>query len=184
VLGTDSCSVTLSGGESLDGLHVVLDGKDTVLQHCDYVFTTRFDHAPGDEWVAVDSHDQEMHDSTTADSLRSILRTLEFHGSHRPLKLEIRYHSEIPFSSRSPWSTDVLEDDGMGTSKSTFLTWHAFPDSNLEVPIRFVLKPGQKVTEKIKLVYAQLAFPARFERELTTVEQRTIVTRTDTIVAH
>jgi hypothetical protein len=183
VLGTDSCTITLSSGESLEGLHVALDGRDSVMQDCGNTSIRHLDRAPGADWVDVLAHVEETRDSSTTDSLKALLRTLKFHGSHRPLKLEIRYQSDMPFSSRSPWSTDVRDDDDVHSSKSTFLRWYAFPDSNLEVPIRFDLKPGQRVTEKIKLVYAQLALPAKIERELTTVEMRTIATRVDTLVA-
>ena len=68
--------------------------------------------------------------------------------------------------------------------KSAVLEWYAFPDSTLRVPLEFTVAPGQRIVETIRLVYSELAVPARFERDLTLISTRTVVTRTDTLVVN
>ena len=181
LMGADSSSLSLTSGEPLNGLRMVFGGRDTVLANTGNSFVEHLES--GVDWVTVIPHNAEVGESAGGDTLRTILRTLEFLGDRRPLRLDVRYTSDEAFESKSRWSTRSRADRTTKSEWGTRLTWYSYPDSNLRVPVELILKPGQKVIESIKLVYPQLAGPAQFERDLTIVTARTVVTRTDTIVA-
>ncbi len=180
-IGSDSSVLHIRGAEFLDGLHVGIAGRDSVLEGELNVFSPRLEKPSRVEWLAVSSHQEIRPDTSLHDSSQSVLRTVELVGTRRPLLVEVKYRSDQPFDLHSRWSTGARRTGRLKSEKARTLTWYAFPDSILEVPVTLTMKPGQKVIEGIVVTYPDLAAPVTLRRELTTVTTRTIVSRTDTV---
>jgi len=180
-IGSDSSVLVVRGAEFLDGLHVGIAGRDSVLLGELNVFSPRLEKPSKVEWLAVSSRQEIQQDTSVNDSSLWILRTVELTGTRRPLLVEIKYRSDQPFELRSRWSTGARRARMQKSEKVRTLTWYAFPDSVLEVPVTLTMKPGQKLIEGIVVTYPELAAPVTLRRELTTVITRTVVSRTDTI---
>jgi hypothetical protein len=88
-----------------------------------------------------------------------------------------------PFEVTSPWATrndKALEREG---SHAKSFSWYSFPDTNLVVPLTFIVQDTQKIAQSVEVVYDRLAYPIRFEREFTNFITRTTVTQQDTFSA-
>ncbi len=183
-IGSDSSSLHIRGGEFLDGLLVSIAGRDTVLQGGTNTFVPQLGRGSGVDWVTFSARQETCVDSSVKDSQLVVLRTVELLGTRRPLMVEIRYRSDQPFDLKSRWSLGARRAGALKSEKSKTLTWYAFPDSILDVPVALTMKPGQKVIESIDLTYPDLAAPVTLRRELTTVTTRTIVSKIDTIAVN
>lgn len=183
-VGADTSSLHISGGEFLAGLHVTIAGRDTVLAGD----ITVYDPAPGTwsavDWVSISSHQRTEPDSARRDTVRTLARTVELRGIRRPLRVEIRYRSDQDFALTSQWSTGTRKSGLLGSDKTKTLTWYAFPDSILDVPVTLTMRPGQKIIESVDLIYPDLAAPVKLQRELTTVTARTYVSKVDTVTVN
>lgn len=180
-IGSDSSSLQIRGGEFLDGLLVSIAGRDTVLQGGTNTFVPQLGKGTGVGWVTVSVQQETPVDSSAKDSSRVVQRTVELLGTRRPLMVEIRYRSDQPFELKSRWSPGARMSGALRSETGKTLTWYAFPDSILDVPVALTMKPGQKVIESIDLTYPDLAAPVTLRRELTTVTTRTIISKIDTI---
>jgi hypothetical protein len=180
-IGGDSSSLQIRGGEFLDGLVVNIAGRDTVLGGETNTFVPQLGKGSGVGWVTVSARQETRVDSSAKDTSRVVQRTVELLGTRRPLLMEIRYRSDQPFELESRWSQGARKSGTLKSVTGKTLSWYAFPDSILDVPVTLTMKPGQKVIENIELTYPDLAAPVTLRRELTTVTTRTIVTAADTI---
>jgi hypothetical protein len=182
-MGADSSSLRIKGSEFLDGLRVSIAGRDTVLHGCVTTFEPTLGIGSAVRWLAVTTDEQIRKDSTVADSLRVVQRIVRLVGDRRPLLLELRYRSEKPLDVRSPWSFGARRSGDLKGVNGKTLTWYAFPDSIMDVPVTLTLKPGQKVIESLNATYTGLAEPVTAERPLTIITTRTVVSKVDTIAA-
>jgi len=183
-IGSDSSSLQIRGGEFLDGLLVTIAGRDTVLRGGTNTFVPQLGKGSGVDWVTFSSQQETRADSSVKDSSLTVQRTVELLGSRRPLSVEIRYRSDQPFELKSRWSQGGRRSGSLRSETGKTLSWYAFPDSILDVPVMLTMKPGQKVIESVELTYPDLAAPVTLRRELTTVTTRTIVSKTDTVTIH
>jgi hypothetical protein len=183
-IGADTSTLHISGGEFLDGLHVNIAGRDTIITGDVNVYDPALGRRSGVDWVRISSHQRTEPDSALSDSSRTLARTVALCGTRRPLKVEITYRSDQDFALKSAWSTGSRTSGVFKSDKSKTLTWYAFPDSILDVPVTLTMRPGQKVIERVELTYPDLAAPVALQRELTTVTLRTYVSKTDTIAVN
>jgi hypothetical protein len=180
-LGADSSALHITGPEFLEGLHVTIAGRDTVLEGLNNTYDPALGRGSAVSWLTVKTAQHPVGDAIQQDSLKGIERTVELRGARRPLLVEIRFRSDRPFDLQSAWSTGMRQGAGGKSDRSKTLSWYAFPDSILLVPVTLRLGPTQKVIETIDVTYPDLAAPVTLHRALTTVTTRTIVTGTDTI---
>ena len=68
-----------------------------------------------------------------------------------------------------------------GSNRFKSFYWYSFPPMPLTVPVTFKLNPGQKVTERVEIVYDSLAFPVQLERPRTIFTKRLVVSKEDTL---
>jgi hypothetical protein len=115
--------------------------------------------------------------------LAHIEHLLTIESKSRPLAVQVVYRSSDPFSLASSWSLGRRRRGVANSDRVKVMNWYAFPDSTLMIPVSLTLRPLQEVTETVELTYDRLAAPVRIERELTTVNTRTVVVREDTIRA-
>jgi hypothetical protein len=182
-LGADSSMITIRGSEYLDGLLIQDRGKDTVF-HGRTTFHAVHPVGKSDvAWCSVDAREFEAAGGTKDDTLRTLERRVDIHSQFRPLRVGITYASSAPFEVQSPWSHGADRGLRKETDRSKAFTWYSFPDTNLVVPVTFSMKAGQKITERIEVIYDSLAYPLVLDRALTNISKRTIVTSTDTVVS-
>jgi hypothetical protein len=182
-LGADSSTMHITGGEFLRGLHVTLAGHDTVLTTQCNVYDPNLGKGSAVNWVTMHTAQKLLADTATADSLKSLERTIEILGSRRPLLVEINFRSDQSFELKSHWSQGTRTMGVSPADRSKTLTWYAFPDSILDVPMTLRIRPSQKVIERVTITYPDLAAPVILRRDLTTITTRTVVTHADTVSA-
>jgi hypothetical protein len=122
-------------------------------------------------------------DTSAPDTLEHIEHLLTVESKSRPLAVQVVYRSADPFSLASSWSLGGRRRGDKNTDRVKVMSWYAFPDCTIVIPVSLTLQPRQEVTETVELTYDRLAAPVKIDRELTTVSKRTIVVREDTIRA-
>ena len=180
-VGAEESTLKITGGEYLQGLHVNIAGKETTL-------TSRINTCAPDlpepsrvEWAAFRSSTSLKPDTSASDTLDHLDRLLTVESVSRPLAVQVVYRSSDPFTLTSSWAVGGRRTGVSNSDRVKVMSWYAFPDSTLVVPVSLALQPRQEVTETVELTYDRLASPVKIERDLTIVRSRTIVVRKDTI---
>ncbi len=177
-LGSDTAAVEISSAEYMSGLQLAYGGKDTAFQGRVNTFLMRQPIAPSNIWPVVAPATSE---SQAGDSLRSVSRRLEINSAVPPFTVLVTYRSQQPFEATSEWAHGGNRRAGDESDRFKSFYWYSFPQMPLAVPVTFRLKPGQKVTERVEIVYDSLAFPVQLERPRTVFTKRMVVSREDTL---
>jgi hypothetical protein len=183
-VGAEKSTLKITGGEYLQGLHVSIAGNDTTLTSRTTLFAPDLPDPSRVEWVRFRSSTSVKPDTSAPDTLEHIEHMLTVESKSRPLAVQVVYRSAGPFSLTSSWALGSRRRGVSNSDRVKVMSWYAFPDSTLVVPVSLTFHPGQEITETVELTYDRLSAPVQIERELTTVSRRTVVTREDTIRAH
>jgi hypothetical protein len=182
-VGAEKSTLKITGGEYLRGLHVRLAGNETTLTSRTNVYTPDLPDPSGVGWAVFRSSTLLRPDSSGADTLDHVEHVLTVDSKIRPLAVQIVYRSPDPFSLTSSWALGSRRSGVSNSDRMKVMSWYAFPDSVLVIPVSLTLRPRQEVFETVELTYDRLSAPVKVERELTTVSARTVVVREDTIRA-
>jgi len=182
-VGTEKSTLKITGGEYLRGLHVVVAGKETTLTSRTTQFAPDLPDSSRVEWAVFRSSTSTKPDTSASDTLEHIEHLLTLESTNRPLAVQVVYRSSAPFSLFSSWSLGGRRRGDTNSDRVKVMSWYAFPECPIEIPVSLALQPGQEVTETVELTYDRLPAPVQIDRELTTVSKRTIVVREDTIRA-
>lgn len=162
-------TITIKSSEYLSGLTVIHNGQDTT-------FTTHTTHAHFLPSVLFDTtwlHVVRRDETTRAGDTSSHDILLRLAMVRRPFTVSIKYSSARGNmqSFETPWK--------FRTAKSTKrIDWYSFPDSVLEVPVRFQTVGSDSVRETIEVVFDSLADPMSCSGELMYYIPRTTYTST------
>ena len=181
--GTDSSSVRMTGSEGVDGLPVSFDGGKNTEVIPAQVFDRTISGGLPEGWFTYDQTTAVLPDSARPDSLVRLTRVIDLDGGVRPLSVELRYHSEKPVTVSSPWVQGSRRRDLGSTDKTGVLTWYAFPELPLRIPVTLRVARGQTVTESLDVTYDTLSVPVRVTAPGMIVRERMTVTRRDTLRA-
>jgi hypothetical protein len=110
-----------------------------------------------------------------------VSRRLEINSAVPPFTVLVTYRSQQPFEATSEWAHGGNRRAGDESDRFKSFYWYSFPQMPLAVPVTFTLKPGQRVTERVEIVYDSLAFPVQLERPRTVFTKRMVVSREDTL---
>ena len=61
------------------------------------------------------------------------------------------------------------------------MSWYAFPDTLLQIPITMEAKPNQNIARTVRVTFDSLMSSFRLKRDFTNVGYRTIATMRDTV---
>jgi hypothetical protein len=122
-----------------------------------------------------------MSDTLTADSARSVTRRLKIDSAIPPFTVFVSYRSKEAFEASSEWAHGGSRRMAEDSDRLKSYYWYSFPRMPLVVPVTFKLKPGQKVTERVEIVYDSLAYPVQLQRPLTMFMKRMVVSKEDTL---
>ena len=183
-VGSEKSTLKITGGEYLRGLHVNIAGNETTLTSRTHVYMPGLPDPSRVEWAAFRSSTLLRPDTPASDTLDHVEHVLTVESKSRPLAVQIVYRSPDPFALTSPWALGSRRKRVSTSDRVKVMSWYAFPDSTLVVPVSLTLQPRQEVTETVELTYDRLSAPVKIERELTTVSTRTVVVREDTIRAN
>jgi hypothetical protein len=98
--------------------------------------------------------------------------------THLQLQMPFRpFTVSVSYSGKDSSFLDFDTKLQYRTTKSTKkIEWYSFPDSILDIPVKFIIVGNDSVKEEIKVTFNKLAYPMEFERELTTIIPRTVYT--------
>jgi hypothetical protein len=184
-LGADSSIVRVESAEYLRGDTVSWGGRDSVLEGRTNAFVPELPGQTVVRWLQVERTDEEVADSSAADSSATMRRLLLLKSALRPYMVEVSYRTTVHHTVTSSWSAGARRR-GLGgpDPNATTFTWYSFPDTILAVPVTISAPVGTKVTESITVTYDTLSYPLRVSGPLTGVAYRTIVTAADTFRVH
>ncbi len=177
-MGSDTAAVEISSGEYLSGLSVTHGGIDTTLHGRVNNFSIRPVLSPSCIWPTIVP---SVSDTMGVDSMRSVTRRLEINSPVPPFTVSVTYRSSEPFEVTSDWVHGGNRRGPEEPERVKSFYWYSFPQMPLAVPVTFTLKPGQKVTERVEIVYDTLAYPVQLQRPLTVFTKRFVVSKEDTI---
>jgi hypothetical protein len=177
-LGSDTVAIDVSSGEYLSGLTASFGGKDTVFEGRVNSFNLRPVIPPNAIWPVIVP---TTSDTLAGDSLRSVTRRLEINSPVPPFTVSVTYRSEQPFEVASEWAHGGNRRAGEESERLKSYYWYSFPQMPLVVPVTFKVKPEQKITERVEIVYDTLAYPVQLQRPLTVFTNRMVVSREDTL---
>jgi hypothetical protein len=180
-VGAERSTLKITGGEYLQGLHVRIAGKETTITSRTTQIAPDLPDPSRVEWARFRSSTSVKPDTAASDTLEHIEHLLTVESRSRPLALQVVYRSSDPFSLASSWSLGGRRRGNASSDRVKIISWYAFPDCTIVIPVSLTLQPRQEVTETVELTYDTLAAPVHIDRELTTVSKRTIVVREDTI---
>jgi hypothetical protein len=180
-IGADTSSLQIKGSESLEGMRIAIAGRDTLLSGRVSRFTPSLGPGSSVRWLTVHCEEEVMSDTLLADSSQLVRWRVKLIGDRRPLLVELRFRSDKDFDLKSPWSVGARRSGEPQSKTGRTLTWYAFPDSILDIPVTLTMKPDQKVIQSLSVTYTGLAAPVTLDRGLTMMTLRTVVTKTDTI---
>lgn len=189
VMGEDSSTVRLTGSEGVEDVSLETPGgEDAMVRTGNTTLgTTTFSasYAPPspDGWLSYEQTTAVRPDSARPDSLVRIDRVIDLYSPVRPLSVTVRYHSEQPVTATSPWAFGSRRGRVKADDKSAMLSWYAFPDMPLRIPVHLRVRRGQSVTESVEATYDTLAAPLRASAPLTLFQYRMTIVRRDTLHA-
>jgi hypothetical protein len=181
IVGAGKSTLKITGGEYFRGLHVNIAGNETTFTSRTNVYMPELPDPSRVEWAAFRSSTRLKPDTPASDTLDHVEHLLTIESNRRPLAVQVVYRSADPFSLTSSWSLGSRRRGVSNSDRVKVMSWYAFPDSILVVPVSLAIRPRQEVFETVELTYAGLSAPVKIERELTTVSTRTVVVREDTI---
>lgn len=179
-IGSDSSSITLKGSEFLKGVHMWMDGEQSVFEertNFSELFPARSTLV---DWCSIGAINAEQENGADADSLTRIERRIEVRSKFRPLRVSIVFRSTEPIEVTSPWSHGSDRRTGEESPTMKSFSWYSFPDTPLVVPVTFALRDSQTVFEEIEVLFDSLAYPIALERVHTNFIKRTTVSSQDT----
>jgi hypothetical protein len=177
-LGSDTMAVDISSGEYMSGVHLVYGGKDTTLRGRVNTFTMRPAIPPSSIWPVIIP---ALSETQANDSLRSVSRRLEINSAVPPFTVLVSYRSQQAFEASSEWAHGGNRRAAEESDRLKSYYWYSFPQMPLVIPVTFTLKPGQKLVERVEIVYDSLAYPVQLQRPLTVFTKRMVVSKEDTL---
>jgi len=147
------------------------------------MYTASFAPPSSTDWLSYEQTTAVRPDSVRPDSLVRIDRVIDLYGPVRPLSVEVRYHSEQPMTVTSPWAFGSRRRSAKGADRSSTLSWYAYPEMPLRIPVQLHMRRGQSVFESVEAQYDTLAAPLRASAPLTLFRYRMTITRHDTLRA-
>ena len=183
VMGKDSSTVRATGSEGVGDVTVTIAGEGSIPAGGAGTFEKSFVPPLPEEWLRYDETTAVRPDSLRPDSLVRIDRVIDLDSPVRPLSVDIRYHSEQPITATSPWSFGGRRRVTPGSDRSAVLSWYAFPEMPLRIPVRLTIRRGQSVTELVEATYDTLAAPITFAAPATWFRYRMTIVRHDTLRA-
>jgi len=168
-LGKHSREISIESPEYLTGVRIHYGSSDTLIgtktQTATLISGPEFDTT----WLTVTQKQQTRQSGDTCFfdvelSLRSKLR---------PYTVNVIYSTgkdEIPGFTSAIFSTG---ERPAGKGEERVFRWYSFPDTNITIPVQFMVVGDDSVGEKIEVTYDTLASPMRCERELTSFILRT-----------
>jgi hypothetical protein len=176
--GSDTAAVDITSGEYLSGLSLVCGATDTTLHGSTTSFNVHPVLPPSGRWpVIVPS----VSETASGDSLRVLTRQLVIDSPVPPFTVAVTYRSREAFEARSTWAHGGYRRGPEESDRVKSYYWYSFPQLPLTVPVTFTLKPGQKLTERVEIVYDTLACPVHLQRPLTIFSEKMVVSREDTL---
>ncbi len=177
-VGSDTAAMEVSSGEFLSGLLLTHDGKDSTIQGRVNSFTLHPVIPPSGIWPVIVPATSE---TAAGDTLRSVTRRLEISSPVPPFTVAVTYRSRDAFEATSEWAHRGNRRGREESDRFRSYYWYSFPPMPLVIPVTFKLKPGQKVTERVEIVYDTLAYPVQLQRPLTLFTRRMVVSKEDTL---
>jgi len=135
------------------------------------------------DWLSYEQTTAVRPDSSRPDSLVRLDRVIDLYSPVHPLSVTVRYHSELPVTATSPWAFGSRRRSVKADGKSSMLTWYAYPEMPLRIPVQLRVRRGQSVMESVEATYDTLAAPLRASAPLTLFRYRTTIVRNDTLRA-
>jgi hypothetical protein len=177
-LGDDTAAVDITSGEYMSGLRLTYGDKDTMLQGRINGYDFRPVVQSAGFWPTITSAER---DSAGTDSTRLVRRQLQINSAMVPYTVAVTYRSREAFEATSEWSHGGNRRGPDESDRVKSYYWYSFPSMPLVIPVTFKLKPGQKVTERVELVYDSLAYPVQLQRPLTVFSKRMVITKEDSL---
>jgi hypothetical protein len=182
-MGSDSTTIRISGSEGAAGLAISTDGGTTTTPITSANFEQTLPRPDMNGWLIYDQTTAVLPDSARPDSLVRLERVVDLDGPLRPLSIELRYQSEKPVTVTSRWAQGSRRRGLSPTGHTGVLSWYAFPEMPLRIPVSLRIARGQIVTESLEVTYDSLAAPMHLVAPQTLVRERFVVTRRDTLRA-
>jgi hypothetical protein len=176
--GSDTAAVDVSSGEYLSGLSITSGGIDTTLHSRITSFNFRAAIPSSPIWPTIVPSDTE---TKAGDSLRTVTRRLEINSPIPPFTVAVTYRSRDPFQATSDWAHGGNRRGPGDSERVKSYYWYSFPSMPLVVPVTFTLKPGQKVMERVEIVYDTLACAVQLQRPLTVFSHKMVISKEDTL---
>jgi hypothetical protein len=142
-------SIEVRSSEYLAGMRVTHNGVDSVIGGR----TSRLELTPTQfdtSWVRV----ERVLDASPEGGVTRYAARITVECACRPYAVSVRYRSgskEAP-AVESPWF-------GRPVRGEQVFAWYSFPDSTLEIPVRFTAAKGDSVVETIEVTFDRLAEP-------------------------
>jgi hypothetical protein len=176
-LGADSSRIELRGSDNLNGTMMRAG-----FWEMKFIGRTNYHEFTSGQpaivrWTALD---RTIDSTRSAGNTITILRDVRLHSLLRPYTLTISYRSSLPFAVESRWAHGNSLRLGRESDSVKIFSWYSFPDTDLVLPVAFRLQKGQKVAERVEVIYDTLAHDLRLQREFTNIQYRTIVVAADT----
>jgi len=181
VVGEDSARVTIKGSEGADEVTVTNEGREDTDQRTERIRTWSVPPPLMERWLVYEQTSAVLPDSSRPDSLVRVERVIDLNSDKRPFSVQVRYQSEQPIVVTSPWSFGGRRGGKGILNKSATLTWYAFPEMPLRIPIRLKLSRGQSVIESVEATYDSLSAPVTVTAPYSTVRERMTIVRNDTL---
>lgn len=144
-MNTGKGHTVLKSNENVDGIVVRMGDKDTtIVGRVREVSLQEFSIT--EPWVVV----TRSVNSQVMDSITTVDLTLRFTSRYRPYSLQLTYSSPKA-SFHNATSPFVFSQ----TSRSIAFRWYSFPDSSLEIPLRFSIAATDSVREAIEATFVQ-----------------------------
>ncbi len=135
------------------------------------------------DWLSYEQTTAVRPDSSRPDSLVRLDRVIDLYSPIHPLGVNVRYHSEQPVTVTSPWALGGRRRSVQADGKSAMLSWYAFPEMPLRIPVQLNVRRGQSVIESVEATYDTLAVALRASAPLTLFRYRMTIVRHDTLRA-
>ena len=163
-LSSHSTEIVLESPEYLSGIRIHHGNSDTLIETKTQSVTINPRSDVDTSWLLVDRKEQkEQSGDTTTYNVE-----LSFSSKFRPYTVSVTYsrnEKEIQGFSSSVFSREDRHGE-------TF-RWYSFPDTIINLPVRFQVVGDDSVRENIEVVYDKLAYPMECTRELTYFTPRT-----------
>lgn len=181
-LDSAKATITLQSPEYLNGLRIRhADAETTITSHTTSVSITprrEIDTLLRDDYdivIGTSSWVKIFHSISTEQRGDTTLfdTHLQLQMQFRPFTVSVSYTGKD--SSFLDFDTRLQYRSTKSTKK---IEWYSFPDSILDIPVKFSIVGNDSVREEIIVTFNKLAYPMEFERELTTIIPRTIYTST------